>query len=153
MKSIKFDDWNQRRELLEKIDLFREFSRFDIPKIAELYHHIIFFEKNERIIRQGATDNCFYILLSGSVRVCKDDDPKSIADLVAGEFFGEISFLSNSLRTRHIFANEKSFALRVTGEMLDDLEIELREKIKDKLIDKLVQRIMNPGRVELEDLL
>ena len=36
---------------------------------------------------------------------------------------------------------------------LDDLEIELREKIKDKLIEKLVQRIMNPGRVELEDLL
>ena len=52
-----------------------------------------------------------------------------------------------------MFANEKSFALRVTGDMLDDLEIELREKIKDKLIDKLVQRIMNPGRVELEDLL
>ena len=46
MKSIKFDDWNQRRELLEKIDLFREFSRFDIPKIAELYHHVVFFEKN-----------------------------------------------------------------------------------------------------------
>ena len=153
MKSIKFDDWGQRKDLLEKIELFRDFSRFEIPKVAVLYDHIVFFEKNERIIRQGATDNCFYILLTGGVRVCKDDDPKAIANLEAGDFFGEISFLSNSLRTRHIFANEKSFALKVTSEMLNNLEIQLREKIKDKLIDKLVQRIMNPGRVELEDLL
>ena len=153
MKSIKFDDWDKRKDLLEKIDLFRDFSRFEIPKVASLYSHIVFFDKNERIIRQSATDNCFYILLNGSVRVCKDDDPKAIATLDSGEFFGEISFLSNRLRTRHIFTNEKSFALRVTSDMLEHLEIELREKIKDKLIDKLVKRIMNPGRVEPEDLL
>ncbi len=49
MKSIKFNVWDQRKELLEKIDLFRNFFRFEIPKVAGLYSHIVFFGKNEKI--------------------------------------------------------------------------------------------------------
>ena len=45
MQNVKYDDWNQKRELLEKIDLFKDFSRFDIPKVADIYHHILLFEK------------------------------------------------------------------------------------------------------------
>ena len=145
MQNVKYDDWNQKRELLEKIDLFQDFSRFDIPKVADIYHHILMFEKNERIIRQGASDKCFYILLTGSVRVTKGEDPLALIDLHSGEFFGEVSFLSNNKRTRHVFANEKAFVLRLTKKMLDNLDGSMREKIKDKLIEKLVERIVNPS--------
>jgi CRP/FNR family transcriptional regulator, cyclic AMP receptor protein len=145
MKTIKYDDWDQKRDLLEKIDLFRGFSRFDIPKVAVLYDHVILFEQHERIIRQGANDKCFYILLSGSVRICKNDGPESLVDLSPGQFFGEISFLSKNRRTRHVFANKKSFVLKVTNAMLSKLDVALRERIKDKLIEKLVERIMDPN--------
>ena len=148
MKSVKYVDWDRKRQLLEKLDLFKDFSRFDIPKVAELYDQILFFNKNERIIRQGASDDCFYILLSGSARVCKGDNPETIVNIQAGDFFGEISYLSRSRRTRHVFANEKTFALKLTHEMLDRLEAEIREVIKDKLMNKLVERVV---RAAMED--
>ena len=150
MKNVRYDDWDQKKELLEKLELFQDFSRFDIPKIASLYHNVIYFEKNERIIREGSNDKCFYILLSGSVRVCKGDDPQPISHLFPGEFFGEISFLSNSRRTRHIFTNEKVFVLKVTESMMETLDSRLREKIKDKLIAKLIKRIMNPNAIGID---
>jgi len=147
MYQIRFNDFDKLKELLSKVELFNEFSRYDLPKIAELCDNIQFYEAEERIINKGDIDDSFFILLSGSARVCKDMNGESVFTLEPGFIFGEISFLSQTERTKYIIANERSFALNITRKNLQSLEPDIRDRIKDYLIQKLVKRIV---RIEAE---
>jgi CRP/FNR family transcriptional regulator, cyclic AMP receptor protein len=142
MRSIKFLDLDKKRDLLAKVEIFQDFNRFEIPRIAELCNNIMYYEEGESIIKQGTVGDCFYILLSGSAKVCTADDPISLFELEAGSIFGEISFLSGTERTKDVVANEKSFILEVSQAMMMLLKPDIREKIKDKLIEKLVARVI-----------
>lgn len=101
-----------------------------------------FFTQDETIINKGEIDDSFFILLSGTARVCKSLTSESLFTLEPGFIFGEISFLSNTERTKYIISNENVFALQITTKMLQSLEPEMRDRIKDYLIQKLVGRII-----------
>jgi signal-transduction protein with cAMP-binding, CBS, and nucleotidyltransferase domain len=141
MQNIKFLDIERKRELLSKVDVFADFTPFEIPRIAEICSNITYCDQGEKLIVQGSHGDCFYILLSGSVSVFAGNETSGLFLLKAGAIFGEIAFLSGTARTRHVVANEEAFVLRVTQDMLKRLPPEMREKIKDKLIEKLVERI------------
>ena len=143
MHQIRFNDLDKLKELLSKVELFNEFSRYDLPKVAELCDNVQFYEEHERIINKGDSDESFFILLSGSARVCKDLEGDSVFTLEPGFIFGEISFLSNTERTKYVIANERSFALNITRQKLQSLEPDMRDRIKDFLIQKLVKRIVS----------
>ncbi|MCM8525762.1 MAG: cyclic nucleotide-binding domain-containing protein [Lentisphaeraceae bacterium] len=142
MQQIRFKDFDKLKEMLSKVELFSEFSRYDLPKVAELCDNVQFFNQDEPIINKGVVDDSFFILLSGTARVCKSLDSESLFTLEPGCIFGEISFLSNTERTKYIIANENVFALQITSKMLQSLEPEMRDRIKDYLIQKLVGRII-----------
>ena len=141
MRCIKFDDIDKLKELLSKVELFNEFSRYDIPKIAGLCDNIHFFDPDEVIIEKGKIDESFFILLAGTARVSKTLNGESVFTLEPGCIFGEISFLSRTERTSYVTANENVFALNISSKMMQALEPDIRERIKDYLIIKLVNRI------------
>ena len=141
MRCIKFNDFDKLKELLSKVELFNEFSRYDLPKVAELCDNVQFFEPEEVIIEKGAVDESFYILLAGTAKVSKTRNSESLFTLEPGCLFGEISFLSHTARTQYVVANDNVFALNINRKMLENLEPEIRERIKDFLIQKLVNRI------------
>ena len=143
MQQIRFNDFDKLKELLSKVELFNEFSRYDLPKIAELCDNIQFYEEGERIINKGDSDESFYILLSGTARVCKEAQGESLFTLEPGFIFGEISFLSKTERTKYVIANERSFALNISRRQMQSLKPDMRDRIKDFLIQKLVQRIIS----------
>jgi len=143
MQQIRFKDFDKLKGLLSKVELFEDFSRYDLPKIAELCDNIQFYEENERIINKGDSDDSFFILLSGSARVVKEAAGESVFTLEPGFIFGEISFLSNTERTKYVIANERSFALNISRIKLDSLKPDMRDRIKDYLIQKLVKRIIS----------
>ena len=133
----------KKKELLAKVEIFEGFNRFEIAQIAEACQKISYYDADESIIVQETLGDCFFILLSGTARVCQGDDPKSLFTIEAGAIFGEIAFLSGTVRTKHIIANENCFILELSHHMLRTLDAEVRERIKDKLIEKLVGRIIS----------
>jgi CRP-like cAMP-binding protein len=142
MQDLKIIDLDKKKELFSKVELFDDFNRFEVANIAETFKIITYCDAGEKLIVQGTKGDCFYILLSGTVKITEGDDGDALFVLEAGGIFGEIAFLSGTARTRHVVANEKVFVLKVTQEMLKELDSEIREKIKDQLIKKLVNRIL-----------
>lgn len=82
-------------------------SRFKIREVR----------KNAVILREGGLGQELMIILSGSVRVYKAGNKGkevTLAVLYAGDFFGEIALLTNSSRTAHVIALEKTTLLELS---------------------------------------
>ena len=60
------------------------------------------YRDGETIIRESDRGDTFYVVASGEVRVFKGDQP--IAQLSAGECFGEMAYLTRSERTATVVA-------------------------------------------------
>lgn len=134
-------------EIINRLKFFNKFTVFEREKIVTFHQHFCVFEKGEEIIREGRVESTFFILVSGKVRVARNSGPVTIAMLEPGQFFGEISFLTNSARTASVIAEEDSIAILVDESMLDMLSAEVREKIKDKIIESLAERLDRMNRL------
>ena len=132
-------------EMLATIDnqvFFEHFTMEEKQRLIGFHTHFVAFHEGAQVIKEGSSDKSFYILLSGSVDVTKGESGHSIATLKPGDFFGEVSFLTDSPRTSNIYATESSLAFKVNHELLNNLTANEREKIKDKIIDRLIKRIV-----------
>ncbi|MBF0226354.1 MAG: cyclic nucleotide-binding domain-containing protein [Desulfobacterales bacterium] len=137
-------------KLIRNLEFFENFSLDEKKKLFEFYKNIYSFEKGEVLINEGDTDNCFYILIGGIVSVCKGKDFKKIATLNPGDIFGEISFITNTPRISSIKADDSVLVVRVNNDMLNELNVEMREKIKDKIIERLGNRLNNMNNVLID---
>lgn len=126
-------------KLLDKTPFFAKFSTYEKKRVAG---NNSCFEKHGpgiKIIKDGTRDTSFYILIEGEVQVEKKKAP--IAALPAGEFFGEMAFLTGAARNTDIIAQVPCVTIRIDQELLNRLSAEIREKIKDQIISKLVERL------------
>jgi len=85
----------RKTTLLDSIDLFRPLSPEDRHQLAGNLEERIY-GPGEIIVAQGGVGTFFYIIASGSVdvSVVQSDRPTTVATLSAGNFFGEMSFLT-----------------------------------------------------------
>ena len=82
------------------------------------------FSGGDSIIRQGDVAEHFYIITSGRVRVLIDDEYGSrteVAELVAGQFFGEVGLIEDSVRTATVEAVEELDVLVMDKSSFADL--------------------------------
>ncbi|MEO5353955.1 MAG: cyclic nucleotide-binding domain-containing protein [Magnetococcus sp. XQGC-1] len=127
-------------ELLDKIPFFKEFSSYEKKRVAGNNTAFKSYHANAKIIKEGDTDTSFFIILSGTVSVVKQG--ATIINLGAGEFFGEMAFLTNEPRNTSVIAFEESVvALQVDQELMKRLSADIREKVKDQIIGKLIERL------------
>jgi CRP/FNR family transcriptional regulator, cyclic AMP receptor protein len=69
------------------------------------------------VIREGSEGDAFYVILSGRVRTEKltpSHDPYTVASLVAGSFFGELSLLDRDIRSATVVAEADCDLLVIT---------------------------------------
>jgi CRP-like cAMP-binding protein len=97
------------------------------------------FNTGDVIIREGATENFFFILQDGAVEVRKGD--KKIADIVErGSIFGEMSAIMGQPRQADIVAALPCTVTRVyTG--IDEI-IDHYPSIAKKIMSALVNRLI-----------
>ncbi len=91
---------NERRQLLNICDVF------------EYY-------KGERIITQGEVSSCFFVVLSGSLKVTFTDPGGAevfISNIQAGDFFGETGIFSDAKRTANVSPLDTVQILRIGRE-------------------------------------
>jgi len=119
-----FSNWfsfNKKNDLIEKyslrqIPLFSTLSETDLGNISKIVR-LIEFRKSDVIYRQGDTVDSFYIIVSGRCRVFVNQANKTertLAYLHKGEYFGEVSLLTEKTHAANIEAINDSLVLAIS---------------------------------------
>ncbi|CAG0929022.1 MAG: hypothetical protein EFKGCFLK_01528 [Rhodocyclaceae bacterium] len=92
---------------LRALSLFSTLSPRELKTVDGLLHERSFL-KDEVIFDQGEEGQALYIIETGSVLICHQGEPVGgkIAELAAGNFFGELALLDNSPRSAQARAAE-----------------------------------------------
>lgn len=131
--------------VLQKIPFFRDFLPDERERLANEQDSFVIARPKEMIVVKDSNEKAFYILLSGTVEVLDSSDEEVLLTLSPGEFFGEISFLTDTPRTSSVRAQDICILMRIDQQLMARVKAEMREKIKDQLIAKLVKRILAQG--------
>ena len=122
-------------EALARLSLFADLSHPQLEALAHSFDEEVFAE-GQRVIRQDVTGGGFYVVLDGEAKVVIDGRER--ARLTRGDFFGEISILTDGPPTADVIAtsllrcliipdNElKAFLLKQPSVMYRMLQIEAR---------------------------
>ncbi len=94
----------QHFDELRKLDIFQplnDHSLIDLTLLLEFKT----IPKDKRVVKKGAPGNHLYIILTGMAAVINDDGSK-VAEIKAGEIFGEMSLLSGEPVSNSIHTTE-----------------------------------------------
>jgi CRP/FNR family cyclic AMP-dependent transcriptional regulator len=122
-------------EALARLSLFADIPHPQLEALAHSFDEEVFAE-GQRIIRQDVTGGGFYVILDGDAKIVIDGQER--ARLSRGDFFGEMSILTDEAPTADVIAtsllrclivpdNElKGFLLKHPSVMYRMLQIEAR---------------------------
>jgi CRP-like cAMP-binding protein len=122
-------------DALARLSLFADLTHPQLEAIAHSFGEEVFAE-GQRVVRQDVTGGGFYVILDGEATVVIDGQER--ARLTRGDFFGEISILTDEAPTSDVIAtsllrcliiadNElKAFLLKQPSVMYRMLQIEAR---------------------------
>ena len=103
---------DRRAELLAGCPLFKGIDPEGLAKLAALATPVDF-PPGHVIARQGEIGTCFFVIVSGEVRVVRDG--AVVARLGPGEFFGELSVLDRMPRNATVAAEEQTSCLALAS--------------------------------------
>ena len=126
-------------ESIDKISIFDIFTPYEKQRLAVIQGGLVNFAPKTKFIVEGEKGTCLYILVSGSVHVSKED--VVLAVLGEGEIFGEMAFLTDTVRSTSVVSEGEVLVLKLDHDTMKQMSAEMREKIKDLCIEKLVERV------------
>lgn len=132
-----------REETIKKIDqisFFDQFSTDEKRRITAFNTSFHTYPADTYVIHEGEMDTAFFILINGTVAVIKGET--AVVDLGAGDFFGDMAFLTSLPRTTGVRSKTDILVMRVDQDLLKRLGAEIREKIKDRFIRTLSERVV-----------
>ena len=88
-------------EALARLSLFADLTHPQLEALAHSFEEEVF-AAGQRIIRQDVTGGGFYVILDGEARVVIDGQERT--SLTRGDFFGEISLLTEARPTADVIA-------------------------------------------------
>lgn len=128
----------QRRELLQGLAVFQNFSRNELDQLVPLLHTRRY-PAGCLIIRQGdPAESCFF-LISGLVQVQERDitgENRTLAILKDGDFFGESALLKAGIRLASIQTVAESVTMVLVARDFNELsnkQPELVKRIRERL--------------------
>jgi serine/threonine protein kinase len=144
-KNVPVRDMKASRkvDLLRPIEFFRPFSRREIEQIIR-FGTFIRYDRSQVIVREGDVDTTFFILLSGLVRVIKNN--RKITDLPKGACFGEMGALTNTPRTAHVVARVPCIVLKLDLKVLQRENPDLKLKFYHIFVETLITRLEQTTR-------
>jgi len=112
---------------LKKIPLFEKFSDDELRQIAPFAEEASA-ESGSVLVREGDYSYQFVAIEEGTAKVMRDGE--TVAELGAGDFFGEIGLLEKSLRTATVEASTPMRLITLTGWDMARVEKAMPEAIE-----------------------
>src|SRR5687768_4314 len=102
-------------DLLKQAPLFSEMNKADLEELVPSTR-VEVYEPGRIILREGRVGAAFFLIVSGSVEVIKalgKPEEKVVAELGAGEFFGEIANMRHTERVASVPALTETQCLMI----------------------------------------
>lgn len=129
-------------KLMDEIPFFKEMDTADREHLLSYETHWVQFKPQEKILKEDEVDYGFFVLMEGQVSVMRSKPAEiSLAQLVPGSIFGEITMKAKRPRTSSIEADDEVSLFKVDSQLLDRLSPDLTIKIKDQIIDVVISRL------------
>lgn len=126
------------RDLLKKVVYFETLSDLEILGLIEQgYRETI--APGTFIFHEGDPGDAFHIILSGSVEILSEKLNKSIRDLQAGDFFGELALIMGIPRTAAVRTLETTILFIVDRNVFHYF-LSKYPQVADQIAKKLVER-------------
>ena len=138
--------------MVNKLQMFQYFSNDEKKTFAEeISNAVVHYDVGEIIIHEGAEHGALYLLLQGSVLITKSGYDNIVAQLSAGDIFGEMSFFTKKPRFSNVIASDEVLAVKMDEAFLGQVKPMIRDKIKNYLIEILMKRLdeMNAALVKI----
>ena len=126
-----------REDPLTTVPLFSGLSRRELKRCGSVAK-VVTFEADDVVAEEGEEGLAFYVILQGEALVKRKG--KTVATLIPGDFFGEVSLLDGGPRTATVVA-------RTPVKLLSILRWDFRELLKKdpvlvpKLLKELARRL------------
>jgi CRP-like cAMP-binding protein len=131
-----------RHEIVERLSqlaLFADLSRPQVEAVAHMFDEEVF-AQGQRVLRQGLSGGGFYLILDGEASV--QINGTELARLGRGEFFGEISVLTDQAPVADVVAETLLRCLVVPGPDLKAFLLE-QPQVMLRVLSAVAQRLRN----------
>lgn len=120
------------------LDFFSGFPNVELWEIlrASSWHS---HDAGEQIIAEGELDDCFYIIVSGSVAVRKNG--RTIRSLGEGDCFGEMGYLARTKRTATIVAEENASLLKINSTIISQVSLNCQVRFLKVFLRTMIHRL------------
>jgi serine/threonine protein kinase len=131
-------DRQEHFTLLRKLRFFHEFASSEIMEVlrAGQWNQ---YSAGDEIVREGATDDRFYIIVSGNCIV--ERHGRKIGELEAGSCFGETSYLRGAKRQATILADDDATILQVSSSLLEQASTACQLRFNRVFLRSLISRL------------
>jgi CRP-like cAMP-binding protein len=129
-------------ELLKRVPLFNGCSKSELRELAKSADELDIREGTV-LTREGRQGREFFVLVDGTARVTKAG--KKVADLGAGDWFGEIALITNSPRTATVTATSPGDILVITDRRFRSV-VETMPSIALKVLATVGDRLKQDAR-------
>jgi CRP-like cAMP-binding protein len=129
-------------ELLKRVPLFSGCSKSELRELAKSADELDIREGTV-LTREGRPAREFFVLIDGTARVTKGE--KKIADLGAGDWFGEIALITNSPRTATVTATSPGDVLVITDRRFHSV-VETMPSIALKVLATVGERLTHDAK-------
>ncbi len=129
-------------KLMDETPFFKEMDKVDREVLLAYENHWMQFKLQEKILKEDEVDYGFFVLLEGQVSVMRSKPAEvSLAQLVPGSIFGEITLKAKKPRNSSIEADNDVTVFKVDSQLMDQISPEMIIKIKDQIIDLVITRL------------
>jgi len=132
---------NAKVELLKKVPLFAGCSKAELRELAIVADQLDL-KEGRTLVREGRPGREVFILLDGSVRVSRNG--RKLADLGAGDWFGEIALLTDTPRSATVTATAPIRVLVITDRAFRRV-VEWMPSIALKVLATVGKRLASDG--------
>jgi CRP-like cAMP-binding protein len=121
----------------QAVPLFASISKKGIRALVQAADEVDL-SAGKTLVREGEWGRHLYVILRGTAEVTKDG--KKVRELVPGDFFGEMAFVSGEARTATITARS-DMRVMILGPQQLEVILEQEPVLAKRMLETLAQRI------------
>jgi eukaryotic-like serine/threonine-protein kinase len=133
-------DGPERFAMLRRLKFFHEFATAEIWEVmrAGSWHD---YQAGDEIVREGAIDDRFYVIVSGTVSV--ERNGLQLGRLDVGDCFGETSYVRGARRQASIRAQSDATIVQVSSTLLEQASTACQLRFNKVFLKTLIGRLQS----------